>query len=196
MSHITRPNSFHLTTICQLPRHRVDAVAHASQDRTLVGGSFRQVRFAERGLQHNAFGSQIRLQIGKPVVAILQHHPCCPFQQHGRNFSVRFVGGSQKHARQRIRLTQVSTQTKSIQGLSIHIIFAIPRFASKADAPRSTGKSAYWNWHAVYNGQTGIIADHLIARPTPQPFFDRSQSGSLTNEGRGMQAAGRRKRCV
>ena len=194
MPQITRPDSFHLTTIRQLSEHRVDEIAHSSQDRALVSSSLGRMSLAKRGLQDNAFGTQIRLQVGKPIIAISQHDPCCPFQQHGRNFSIRLIGGSQEHVRQHTRPTQLSMQTKPIKGLSICMIFAIPCIASEADTPRSASKAAHRNWHAIHNGQTGIIADQFIAQPTPQPFFDGPQIGCLTNKGGTVQAPERRKK--
>ncbi len=37
----------------------------------------------------------------------------------------------------------------------------------------------------------GIMADHLITQPTPQPFFDDPQISGLTDKGRAMQATKR-----
>ena len=49
MPHITRPDTFHLTAIGQLTKDRVDEVANAPQNRTLVGCRLRRMCFAERG---------------------------------------------------------------------------------------------------------------------------------------------------
>jgi len=127
-------------------------------------------------LQHNAFGSQVRSQIRKPRVAISQHDSDGAFQQHGHDFSIRLIGWSQEDASQQSRATQLCVQPKTIKGLSIRMIFAIPRLASKADAPRDTSKSTH------RNGQVGIIPDDVITQPTPQAFFDGPQIGGLTNK--------------
>jgi hypothetical protein len=51
---ITCPDPFHLTTIRQLTKDRIDEVAHSSQNRALISGSFGRMRFAECSLQRKA----------------------------------------------------------------------------------------------------------------------------------------------
>ena len=105
MPQIARPDPFHATTIRQLAKDRVDEIAHAAQDRTLVGCRLGRVGFAEGRLQENALGAQVRLQIGQPIGAISQHHAGRAFQQERHDFAIGFIGRSQEHAGEQARPT-------------------------------------------------------------------------------------------
>ncbi len=187
MPQITRPDPFHLATIGQLTKDCVDEVANAPQNRTLVGCRLRRMRFAERCLQNNAFRPQEGLQIGKPIVAIPQDHPRGAFQQDRGDFSIGFIGRCQEDAREQTWPTQLRMHTKAVKCLPICMIFAIARYATEADTPGRSGKTADRKWHTIHDGHARIIADYFVAQPAPQVLFDRPQVGGLPHKGCPMQ---------
>src|SRR5579863_4993730 len=141
MPQITRPDPLHLTAIGQLTKDGVDEVANTPQDRTLVSCRFGGMRFAEWGLQENAFRSQESLQLGKPIGAIPQDYSCGAFQQERHNFSISFIGRGQEHAREQTGPTQLGMQPKAMKRWAIRKIFPIAGLAPEADTPRGTSKT-------------------------------------------------------
>jgi hypothetical protein len=178
-----------LTAISHLTQHGVDEGANPPQDNAVIGGGFGRVRKAYGSLQENSFGAQEGLQIGKPLLAIAQHHAGCAFQQDGYDFSVCFIGRGQKQAGQHARPTELGVQPKARKRLPIRMILAIARFAAEADTPRRTRKPTDRNGDAVHNGERRIIADQFVAQPAPQSLFDRPQIGRLAHKGGAMQAS-------
>jgi len=61
---------------------------------------------------------------------------------------------------------------------------------------KRTHQGAQANRQTIHDGQTGIMADNLIAQPTPQALFDDPQIGGLTNKGGAMQTPERRKKVL
>ena len=142
------------------------------------------VCFAERRLQKDAFGVQVGLRIEQPIVAIPQHYTARAGRHERHGFSIVFLSWGQEDAGRRTRPTQLRRQPNAIKRLPVRMIFAIASEASSAHTPGHAGKAADGQRHAVYDGHGPIIADQLIAQPTPQPLFDRPQVGRLPHEGR------------
>ena len=76
---ISCPNVLDPTAIRRLPENGVNPIANLSQNRTLVSGRLRRVRFAKRRLQDDSFCVQTGLHVGQPIVAIAQDQALCSF---------------------------------------------------------------------------------------------------------------------
>ncbi len=180
---ITRPDAFGTTTIGQLSKDGIDAIAHPSQHGTPTVSRLR-TGFTERSLQDDADLSQGCLQGGQPVVAVAQQQPTGACRQIPDHLAFMHVGGSQVHLGNDSWPTQAQMQAKAVKRLAAGMIFAKASRVIEAVTAVGTRKLAHRDRHTIHDGNRGIIEQETVSDQTPQSLFDGPQVCRLVHKGR------------
>lgn len=191
MPQILRSDSFSTTEIGQLPKGRIDAIAHPIQYGTPTVRRL-GTGFAEGGQQGHVQLAQGLLELREPLVAISQQQTGCSCGPPPDYLALMHVGRSQAHLGNRPWPTHTHLQSKAVKDLPIGMIFLKAGRDIKAMAGIGVRKLPDGNRHTISNGHRRVIQQEAITDHAPQPFFHRPQVGGLKHKGRAVHLRHRR----
>jgi hypothetical protein len=178
---IRGPDPFDGTSICQLPKDGINALAHPAQHRTPTVCRL-GTGFAKGSQQHYPDLSQGFLQGGQPVVAVAQQQSLVLCRQIPDDLAFMHIGWGQLHLSNHPWPTPSHMQAKAREGLRRVMIFAKTGSIIKAVAAVGPRKLAERNGHAIDNGYRRVVEQERITDQTPQPLFERPHIGRLAHE--------------
>jgi hypothetical protein len=190
MPHVARPHPLDREALAQLTEDRLDAIANAAN--SMAPLRFRvPTRFLERHQHLDTPRTQLRVQIGFPVVAIRQTTALSLLGQLFEHGQVSDIRRTDRKARDDSRPSDPHMKAKAVEGLLDRMVTSEARLGAKTAAPRRASKAADRDREAINECPTGVAARPL-KQLLPESFFDSPEVGRLTDKARPMQLCERR----